>query len=114
MAIGIITLLTGRTDEIITLSVFGAITLYILSMASVIKLRRSEPGLERPFKVPLYPLFPLTALVIASVSFIAMLVYNPGLGTAYLLLLGASLLAYRAHLAWSAKRSTHSPQNIEP
>jgi ethanolamine permease len=111
MAIGIITLITGHTGEIITLSVFGAITLYIFSMASVIKLRRSEPGLDRPFKVPLYPLFPLTALIIASISFIAMMVYNPVLGISYLLLLAASLAAYRAHIAWNARRSITPEQN---
>ena len=39
--IGIIILCTGKTEEIIIISVFGALTLYAFSMLSVIKLRRS-------------------------------------------------------------------------
>lgn len=83
MGIGILALLTGKTGEIITMSVFGALTLYILSMISLLRLRKKEPALERPFKVPFFPLFPYTALVIASVSLIAMILYNLKLAGIY-------------------------------
>ena len=69
MAIGILTLLTGRTADIIVISVFGALTLYILSMLSLIRLRRNEPSLPRPYKVPAYPLLPYTALLLSLISF---------------------------------------------
>ena len=68
MGIGIIALLTGQTGDIIILSVFGALTLYIISMISLLRLRRQEPHLERPFKVPFYPASPIIALSIAAVS----------------------------------------------
>ena len=87
MVIGIIALLTGKTAAIITISVFGALTLYIISMIALIRLRRNEPALERPFKVPFYPLFPVIALVIASVSFVAMTVYNARLALIYFLIM---------------------------
>jgi ethanolamine permease len=76
MGIGIFALLTGKTAEIITIAVFGALFLYFFSMISLIKLRRSEPELHRPFKVPFYPLFPYTALIITLVALIAMIVFN--------------------------------------
>ena len=76
MCMGIVALLTGKTAEIITIAVFGALTLYILSMLSIIQLRKKEPKLERPFRVPFYPFTPLLALVIAIVSLLAMIVYN--------------------------------------
>jgi ethanolamine permease len=88
MAIGIIALLTGKTAEIITVSVFGALTLYIISMVALLRLRKKEPQLERPFKVPLYPVFPVVALIIAVVSFVAMTIYNKELALVYFLLLG--------------------------
>jgi ethanolamine permease len=88
MLIGIIALLTGKTAEIITISVFGALTLYIISMLSVIKLRSSEPELSRPFKVPFFPTFPMMALIIASVSFMAMTFYNLRLALVYFLIIG--------------------------
>jgi len=83
MVIGIIALLSGKTAEIIIISVFGALTLYIISMISVMVLRKKNPEMARPFKTPVYPLFPIIALIISCVSFIAMLIYNLKLGLIY-------------------------------
>lgn len=85
MVIGMIALLSGRTSEIITISVFGALTLYIFSMLSMFRLRKKEPHLERPFRVPFYPLFPALALVISIMSILAMTVYNIKLALFYFL-----------------------------
>jgi ethanolamine permease len=87
MVLGIIALFSGKTAEIITLSVFGALTLYILSMISMLRLRKNEPNLERPFRVPFYPVFPVTALVIACISIVAMTIYNLKLALFYILLM---------------------------
>ena len=94
MVIGIGALLTEKTAEIITISVFGALTLYAVSMVSVLRLRKTEPNLERPFKVPLYPLLPILALVIAVTSIIAMIYYNQLMGVIYLGILISSLVAF--------------------
>ncbi len=88
MLIGIVALLTGKTSEIITLSVFGALTLYIVAMLTVLKLRKAEPAMPRPFRVPLYPLFPVVALVIASLAFVALTIYNWALALIYFLIMG--------------------------
>lgn len=90
MLIGIVALLTGKTGEIITIACFGALTLYIVSMLAFFALRKNEPDLERPFKVPFYPLFPALALIIATVALIAMTVYNLKLALIYLLMLVAA------------------------
>ena len=58
------------------MSVFGAIVLYIISMASLFKLRRSEPQLERPFSAPVFPLFPAFALGAAVVCLLTMIYFN--------------------------------------
>jgi ethanolamine permease len=84
MILGMIALLSGKTLEIITISVFGALTLYILSMISLLRLRKKEPLLERPFKVPFYPVFPVIALVIAGISMAAMTVFNIELALLYI------------------------------
>ncbi|MFY0598399.1 MAG: ethanolamine permease [Cyclobacteriaceae bacterium] len=92
MIIGIVALMTGKTGEIITIACFGALTLYIVSMISFFALRKKEPNLERPFKVPVYPLFPALALIIAIVAFVAMTVYNIKLALIYgAILLGSYL-----------------------
>jgi ethanolamine permease len=95
MAIGIVALLTGRTAEIITLSVFGALTLYIVSMISVIRLRKTAPDLPRPFKVPFFPVFPIIALIIAVISFIAMCLYNFRLASIYLAILLLAFIVFK-------------------
>ena len=87
MVIGIIALLTGKTAEIITISVFGALTLYIISMIALLRLRKKEPNLERPFKVPMYPVFPVVALVIAVISLVAMMIYSWQPGIIYFILM---------------------------
>ncbi len=76
MCIGIIALFTGKTGEIITMAVLGAVVLYIVSVAALIKLRQSEPDMERPFRVPLYPFTPLLALVIGIVCLVALVYFN--------------------------------------
>lgn len=89
--IGIIALLSGKAGEIITIACFGALTLYIISMISMIKLRMSFPDMERPFKVPFYPASPIIALVISSIALISITIYNPILAMVYA---GLLLVAY--------------------
>jgi len=84
MCFGILALFTNKTAEIITISVMGALSLYILAMFSMIQLRRMEPQLERPFKAPLYPLTPIIALVIALVSLLFIAINNAHLFFIYL------------------------------
>lgn len=92
--VGIVALLTGRTGEIITLAVFGALTLYAVSMVSLIRLRKTEPRLERPFKVPFYPATPIVALVLSVVCFAAMVWQTPVISGIYIGLIGLAYLWY--------------------
>ena len=95
MCIGIVALFTGKTGEIITIACFGALSLYILSMISMIRLRWREPAMERPFKVPFYPFTPWIALVIAVVALVAMTIYNLKLALIYAAILLVSYIWFR-------------------
>ncbi|MCS3807037.1 ethanolamine permease [Xanthomonas arboricola] len=79
------------TAAMITMSVFGAIVMYVMSMLSLFKLRRSEPGLERSFRAPGYPVVPAIALLLALVCLVAMVWFNPIVALIFvgLLLFGA-------------------------
>ncbi len=90
MVLGIIALLTGKTSEIITISVFGALSLYFISMLSLLALRKKAPGLPRPFRVPLYPWFPVTALIISGIFLLAMVTLNSKLALIYFSILALS------------------------
>ena len=93
--IGIIILCTGKTDEIIIISVFGALTLYAFSMLSVIKLRRSEPELKRPFRVPFYPFTPAIALIMTIICIISLSIYNWHLAIYYFGILLSFFLLFK-------------------
>ncbi len=95
MFIGIACLFTGKTGELITISVFGALTLYILSMTAVIRLRKKEPDLNRPFRVSPFPATPILALVIASIALGALVWNYPILASCFLLLMTLSFAIFK-------------------
>lgn len=92
MLIGILALSTGRTDEIITIACFGAITIYISSIISLFTLRKTRPAMPRPFLMPLYPFAPLAALCIAIISLIVLTIFNLTLACIYFGILIFSLV----------------------
>jgi ethanolamine permease len=94
MVIGIGVLLTGRTTDIILIAVFGALTLYVLSAAAVIELRRTAPDLERPYKTPLYPVTPVIAFALALVALGAMLWSYPQMAVIYGMLMAVAWLLF--------------------
>ena len=86
------------TASIVTLSALGAIVMYIVSLAGVFRLRRREPHLNRPFRTPLFPIFPSVALLLAVVSLVSIVYYNPQLAVIFVALgaLGGVVTCYRA------------------
>ena len=83
------------TAAMITMSVFGAIVMYIISMLSLFKLRRSEPNLERTFRAPGYPVVPAIALVLAVVCLVAMAWFNTTIGLIFLGFMAAGFVWFQ-------------------
>ena len=86
------------TASVVTLSAFGALTMYIVSMAALFRLRRSEPGLARPFRAPLYPYVPAFALGMAGLALLTMAYNNRVLAAVFaglMAVLVASSLLFR-------------------
>jgi len=98
MLVGILTLFTGRTGDIITIACFGALGLYIVSLITFFKLRKSHPDMPRPFKAFLYPYAQIAALIIAIVSFIAMTIFNPTLAAIYFALMALGFAWYKFYV----------------
>ena len=82
------------TANLITLAVFGAIVMYIVSMLSLFALRKKEPLLERPFKAVAYPFFPAIALVLALVCLVTMIYFNFALALMFAGLMAAAFGYY--------------------
>jgi ethanolamine permease len=95
MLIGIIALFTNKTGEIITIAVIGALTIYIISMFTILKLRKTQPELNRPYKVPLYPILPIVALFLSILALCSIIYFNSLLFGIYLLLLGFSFIIFK-------------------
>lgn len=87
------------TANLITMSVFGAIVMYIVSMMSLFALRKNEPNLVRPFKAVAYPLFPIIALVLALISLVTIIYYNQQLTLVFfgLMALGYAYFSMTQH-----------------
>jgi ethanolamine permease len=83
------------TASIVTISAFGALLMYLMSMASLFRLRRCEPALDRPYRTPFYPLTPALAFAIAGFSLVAMAWFNVEIFAIFaglmVILVGASL-----------------------
>ena len=65
----------GLTATMITISVFGSVAMYIVSLISLFILREKEPGLKRPFKVS-YPVIPAISLLLAVFCLYCVIFYN--------------------------------------
>ena len=99
------------TASIVTMAVFGALVMYGMSMASLFRLRRSEPDLPRPYRAPFYPLAPAIALALAAICFLALVIYNPLI---FVLFLAVMVLAVAASLVARAGGGETVPDGGAP
>lgn len=80
LGISVISIFSGKTNDLIILSAMGATSMYIISLTSLFALRKNNPSLNRPFLVPYYPVVPMIALVLGLFCLIAMFYFNIKLG----------------------------------
>ncbi|CAN5371028.1 ethanolamine permease [soil metagenome] len=94
------------TANIVTMAVLGAIVMYLISMAALFKLRRTEPHLKRPYRAPFYPVFPAIAFALGAVCLGAMVWFNFMLTVLFAVLMA---LAYGYFLVTGAQRKAAAP-----
>lgn len=75
------------TASLVTLSAFGALTMYAISMAALFRLRQIEPDLPRPFRAPLYPVVPAFALALSGGALVTMAWFNRELAIVFAVML---------------------------
>ena len=62
VVLSVIYALSGQFNLLSDLSMFAVWSFYVLTFIGVMKLRKTHPNLNRPYKVPLYPIIPLIAI----------------------------------------------------
>lgn len=95
----------GVTAALITMSAIGAVLMYLVSMASLFQLRKTDPNLDRPFKAPFYPVFPGIAVVLSLVALVAMIWFN---------LVLSAILAIMLLAGWIYFMATHQQRAEAP
>jgi ethanolamine permease len=83
--------------------------MYLISMAALFKLRRSEPDLLRTYRAPFYPVFPAIALGLGVVCLGAMVWFNGMLTLLFIVLMAA---AYGYFLLTSGQRDAAAPDEM--
>ena len=92
--IGLISLFTGTTLIVITISALGAVVMYSISMISLMKLKK-DTEFKSSFKTPFYPWFPIIALFLSLVCIGAIIYYNLMLSLIFFAGLFVALLVFR-------------------
>lgn len=89
--------LTGQFNLLSDLTVFAIWVFYVLTFIGVIMLRKSKPNLNRPYRVPLYPIIPLVAILGGGFVVINQLLTSPiiSLGGIVITIIGFPIYKYR-------------------
>ncbi|HEY7510077.1 MAG TPA: amino acid permease [Vicinamibacteria bacterium] len=89
--------LTGTYSDLLTLTAFSSLLFNVLTVIGLFVLRRTQPGLHRPYRALGYPVLPALYVVVSTFFLVYILVGDPrnsGLG------LGLTLLGVPAYLYW--------------
>jgi APA family basic amino acid/polyamine antiporter len=94
--------LSGKYGDLLDMISFVAVFFYALTVIGIFRLRRKQPGLERPYKAFGYPVLPAIYIVLAIVFCIALIIQKPTYATwgAAIVLLGIPLY----YIALSSKK----------
>jgi APA family basic amino acid/polyamine antiporter len=69
--------LSGRYGDLLDYVVFVVLVFYILTIAGIFILRRTQPNTPRPYKAWGYPVLPIMYIIMASVMCVCLLIYKP-------------------------------------
>ncbi len=73
----VLILFIGGFSQLFTYVIFGGWIFYALAVASVVGLRKKDPAMERPFRVPGYPFVPILFVLTAGAIVVNTLVASP-------------------------------------
>ncbi len=69
--------LSGRYGDLLDMITFVAVMYYVLTIAGIFILRKTQPNIPRPYKAPLYPFLPALYIVLGLAFCILLIIYKP-------------------------------------
>jgi APA family basic amino acid/polyamine antiporter len=69
--------LSGTYSDLLDYVIFAVLLFYMLTIAGVFVLRRTRPGMERPYRALGYPLLPAAYIALAGLIEVLLLLYKP-------------------------------------
>jgi APA family basic amino acid/polyamine antiporter len=97
--------LTGTFEELTSLFLFATWIFYALAVAAMIRMRSTEPGLDRPYRCWGYPWVPALFLMGAAALTVTLWLARPVRSSIGLVLICSGLIFYRH---WQGRISAHS------
>ncbi|MGE5412746.1 MAG: APC family permease [Syntrophomonadaceae bacterium] len=98
-------LFIGGFSQLFTYVIFGGWIFYALAVLSVMGLRRKEPGLHRPFRVPGYPIVPILFALTAAAIVVNTLIETPREALFGLAFIGLGVPVYYLQKAFRKRRA---------
>jgi APA family basic amino acid/polyamine antiporter len=74
---GSLLVLSGTYSDLLDYVIFAVLLFYILTIAGVFVLRRTQPDLERPYRAFGYPVLPAIYIAVAGLIEVLLLLYKP-------------------------------------
>lgn len=68
--------LSGTYGALLDYTIFAALLFYVLTVAGIYRLRKSQPDAERPYKAFGYPILPAIYMICASAIALVLLIYK--------------------------------------
>ncbi len=96
--------LTGTYSDLLDYVIFAVLLFYILTIAGLFVLRRTRPGMERPYRAIGYPVLPALYILVAGSIEILLLLYKPNYTWPGLIIV---MLGVPVYLIW--KRTGREP-----
>jgi APA family basic amino acid/polyamine antiporter len=92
--------LSGSYNDLLDYVIFAVLLFYILTIAGLFVLRRTQPNLERPYKAFGYPVLPAAYMVAAGLIEVLLLLYKPNYTWPGLIIV---LLGLPVYFIWRGK-----------
>jgi len=95
--------LSGSYGDLLDYVVSAVLIFYILSIAGIFRLRRSQPNAERPYKAFGYPVLPVFYILVAVSITIILLIFKPSYTWPGMVIVLLGIPVYYLWRKWGAK-----------